>query len=146
MTPVGAVVVAQAAPDVLGASWGAILQGGAVAILLFVALYLVVIRGAIRPEREVKDRDAQIAKVEADCAKELSDTRADYEKRLSEVRADFERQLADLRAQLVKTEAGYEQRIAKYEAATAKQEAMIFDLTGAARSLAQVSAREKEPP
>lgn len=139
------VVVAQSSPDVVGASWGAIAQGGAVAIILALALYLTFFRGVVRPEREVTERDAQIATLRAECERDLSNLKADYEKRIGESRADFERQLADLRAQMVKTEASYEQRIAKYEAAVARQDALIFDLTGATRSLAQVSATKGDP-
>lgn len=141
-----AVVLAQAAPDILSSAWGAVFQAGAVGVLLTAALWLIVVKGLLRPEREITDRDTRLAKVEAECAKEVADTRADYERRLTELRADHERVLTAERARYTEMASAYEQRIARAEAVAAKQEAMLFDLTGAARSLAQVSTRREKPP
>lgn len=142
MTPTVGALLAQQAPDLLGTAWGSILQAGAIGVLLFAALYLIVVRGLLRPEREFKAVEAQAAATRADCEKDLAEQKAEYEKRLADLRADYERALAAERARTAESISAYEQRISKYEAVAARQEAMIFDLTGATRSLAQVSERQ----
>lgn len=137
----GAAVVGQQAPDVLSASWGAILQGGAVAVILALALYLIVKSGALRPEREIQERDERIAKLEIDCEKDLATQRAESQAREVAQRADYEARLEAQRA-------AHLTREAELAAQAEKWQKLFFEMLGPLTSLADVIGRKTtgEPP
>ena len=129
------------AADLTGTAWGSILQGGAIAVILASALYLIVKSGVLRPEREVKERDERITKLEVDCEKDLATQRADFLARLADQRADYE-------ARLEAQHTAHLAREAELAAKTEQWQTLFFDLLGPLKGLADVIGRKAtgEPP
>lgn len=128
-------VVAQ---EAVGVDWmSSILAGGPIAALLFAALYLIVHRGLVIPKNWLDEQEKKQTELRAECASQVNESKLDFERWLAEERAEHERDLVAERTRYEEMRAAYESRIAKLESLVSRNEAMVFELSGAARALAQ---------